>query len=133
MAIRIEQAGDVAVVVTEGIFTGGAETDELEASLREVIEKPGQRKILLNLSGTRLMLSLAIGVLMAAHLSAASRGIHFNSYLENGIEVTIARNYLGGFDREGIKFEDYVTGSHVLIENNRIVGGGLDDDFDWED
>ncbi|UCE03503.1 MAG: STAS domain-containing protein [Candidatus Latescibacterota bacterium] len=77
MSIRIDHVGDVAVVVTEGIFTGGPETDELESTLRGLIEEPGRRKILLNLSGTRLMLSLAIGVLMAAHVDATSRGIRF--------------------------------------------------------
>jgi len=77
MSVHIEHVGEVAVVVAEGMFTGGKETLELEASLRALIENKERRKILLNLSGTRLMLSVAIGALVAAHVRATEHGVTF--------------------------------------------------------
>jgi anti-anti-sigma factor len=77
MSIQVEQLGDVAVVVAAGMFTGGSETEELESTLRGLIEEQQHPQVLLNLSGTRLMLSLAIGVLASAHVGATQRGSHF--------------------------------------------------------
>ena len=77
MAVRVEDRGDIAYVIAEGMFTGGAETTQLRATLTDLIDDPRRRKILLNLSGTRLMLSLAIGALIEAHTRAQERDIPF--------------------------------------------------------
>jgi anti-anti-sigma factor len=104
MAIRVEHVNDVVVVATEGILTGGQETDEFEATLRGLIDEEGRRKILLDLSGTRLMLSLAIGVMMAAHVRATERSILFyvcgiSPGLQKVLETIKAKpNVLNHFD-----------------------------------
>ncbi len=76
-AVRVERVGDVTVVVAEGLFTGGAETEALREQLERALEELGQRKILLNLSATQLMLSLAVGILIQTHARAVERGILF--------------------------------------------------------
>ena len=75
--VRVERVGDVTVVIAEGLFTGGEETEELRLTLQDALQEKEQRKILLNLSGTQLMLSLAVGILMTTHVRAAERGILF--------------------------------------------------------
>ena len=76
MAIRIEHVGDVAIVNADGMFTGGEETTEFATALRSLIDG-NEQKILLDLSETRLMLSLAIGALVDSHVRAAERGVLF--------------------------------------------------------
>jgi anti-anti-sigma factor len=76
-SVNVERADDVTVIFAEGLFTGGEETEELRLVMQEALQQPGQRKILLNLSGTQLMLSLAVGILMTTHVRAKERGILF--------------------------------------------------------
>lgn len=76
MSVQVEHVGDVAVIFAAGSFTGGEETHELESTLRGAIESQQRPKVLLNLSETRLMLSLAIGVLASAHVGASKRSGH---------------------------------------------------------
>ena len=76
MAIRIEHAGDVAIVAPEGIFKGGKKTDELQATLTRLIIEDGQ-STLLDLSHVDLMSSVAIGVVIVAHTQAEERGVDF--------------------------------------------------------
>ena len=76
MAIRNEHVGDVAIVIPEGMLTGDPETDKLENNLEELI-RGGQKKILLNLTRTTFMTSLAFGVLIATHTSAKKHNITF--------------------------------------------------------
>jgi len=77
-SVHVERVDDVTVVIAEGLFTGGEETEELRLTMQEVLQQPGQRKILLDLSGTQLMLSLAVGILMTTHVRARERGILFS-------------------------------------------------------
>lgn len=76
-SVQVENVDDVTVVVAEGLFTGGTETEELRQTMQDLLQQPGQRKILLNLSGVQLMLSLAVGILMTTHVRAKERGILF--------------------------------------------------------
>ena len=76
-SVQVERVDDVTVVIAEGLFTGGEETEELRLTMQELLQQPGQRKILLNLSGTQLMLSLAVGILMTTHVRAKELGILF--------------------------------------------------------
>ncbi len=77
MAIRIEHVGDVAIVIAEGRFVGGEETDELDAALTKLVVEGGQKKTLLNLAGTRLMNSMGLGVLVKTQTAVNERGAHF--------------------------------------------------------
>ena len=77
MAIRVEHAGDVAIVVAAGRFTGATETQELDAALTKLIEEEGHKKTLLNLTGTVLMNSVALGVLVKSQNAASQRQAHF--------------------------------------------------------
>ncbi len=77
MSVRVEERDDVACVIAEGMFTGGTETIQLQATLADLIDDPRRRKVLLNLTGTRLMLSVAIGALVAANARAREREILF--------------------------------------------------------
>jgi anti-anti-sigma factor len=67
MTIRIEQLGDVSVVVAEGMFKGGTETTELDDVLRTLMVEEKRPKILLDVTGTDFLGSSAIGVIGAAH------------------------------------------------------------------
>ena len=76
MGLHIERAGDVAILMPEGMLKGGKETDELETALRKLIYDK-HKKILLDLGKTNFMSSRAIGILAAAHMSSVTRELHF--------------------------------------------------------
>jgi anti-anti-sigma factor len=75
MAFRTDKIGDVVVVMPEGSFTGGRETDQFESELRRHIQA-NQKKILLDLRGTSHLSSVPIGMLVGVHTSATNRGLH---------------------------------------------------------
>jgi anti-anti-sigma factor len=77
MSIRIEHAGDVAVVITEGRFIVENQVDELEAALAGLMADDGSKKLLLDLSGMEFLRSISIGVIANAHGDAMERGIEF--------------------------------------------------------
>ena len=74
VASRIEYLGDVAVVVADGVFGHGSDTDQLQAVLTRVIVLEGCEKVLVDLSQAKIMSSIAIGVLAAARGSARKSG-----------------------------------------------------------
>ena len=75
--VRIEHVQDVAMVIAEGAFTGGAETEELDAALMDLMVEGGQAKVLLNLTGTTHLGSSSIGILAAAHGHAQDNSLEF--------------------------------------------------------
>jgi len=75
MAFRTEKIGDVVLVLPEGRFTGGRETDQLESELRRHIQAD-QKKLLLDLRNTSHLTSVPIGMLVGVHTSAQNRGLH---------------------------------------------------------
>jgi anti-anti-sigma factor len=77
MSIQIETVGDVAVVIAEGTFIGGKETEELDAALMGLMVEEGRQKVLLHLSGTTFLGSSSIGVIAAAHGHAEDFGLDF--------------------------------------------------------
>ena len=77
MAIRIEHVGNVAVVSAEGRFVGGTETQQLDAALTKLVVEEGRTKLLLNLTGTQLMNSMGLGVLVKTQTAVNERGAHF--------------------------------------------------------
>ena len=75
MAFRTEKIGDVLLVLPEGGFSGGRETDQLESELRRHIQGD-QKKLLLDLRNTSHLSSVPIGMLVGVHTSASNRGVH---------------------------------------------------------
>jgi anti-anti-sigma factor len=77
MAVLTERAGDVVVVIPEGMLRGDKETDQLQYELLRQLEG-GQKKILLDLKNTTHLNSMAIGILARIHASAVNRGARFS-------------------------------------------------------
>jgi anti-anti-sigma factor len=77
MAVRVERTRDVAIVIAEGRFVGGKETDELDVVLTKLVVEEGQAKTLLNLVRTKFMSSRALGVLIKTQRAASTRQAHF--------------------------------------------------------
>jgi anti-anti-sigma factor len=73
LSVKIEHVGDVAVVTADGQFVGGGETDELDSALTRLVVQEGQRKTLLNLAETRIMSSMALGVLVKTQTAVRER------------------------------------------------------------
>jgi anti-sigma B factor antagonist len=80
MAFRTERIDDVVLVLPEGNFTGGRETDQLESELRRHLQAD-QKKMLLDLRNTAHLTSVPIGMLVGVHTSAQHRGL--NLYMCN--------------------------------------------------
>jgi anti-sigma B factor antagonist len=90
MAVRTEKIDDVVVVLPEGMFQGGRETDELQRHLRRHIQA-NQKKILIDMRETKALSSVPIGVLVGVHTSATNRGLHlFMCNIERRIDNTLA-------------------------------------------
>jgi len=73
MAVKVEKMGDVAVVVPEGNFFGGKETDELEKSIKSLAADEN-KKMVLDLGRVNHLNSMAIGLLVSAHTNYQKRG-----------------------------------------------------------
>lgn len=90
MAIRTEKVDDVVVVLPEGMFQGGRETDQLERELRRHIQAK-ESKILIDMRGTTHLSSVPIGVLVGVHTSATNRGLRlYMCNIERRIDNVLA-------------------------------------------
>lgn len=76
-SVRIEHVDDVALVVTEGRFVGNKEIEALDQALKELVLEAGAEKVLVDLSETPLMSSMALGVLIKTQRASAERGVFF--------------------------------------------------------
>ena len=113
MAIRIEQVGDVIVVVPEGVLTGEPKTDELQSTLEGLIER-GQKKILVNLEKTPFVTSRAFGVLIATHTSAQKRNIAlYTCGMQERVKKVIQIIRVKGWPKQ---FDTYEQGLEALQE-----------------
>src|SRR5262245_17328612 len=120
MSLHVERVGDVAVVVPEGMLRGGKETDELQNVLRK-LTYDRQKKILLDLSKTSHMTSIAIGVLTGIHASALSKGLRFClCCIESRIQSVLLQIKLLNI------LEVYPTRADALkaMEEDRVPPGG---------
>jgi anti-anti-sigma factor len=102
MAVRTERIGDVGVIVPKGMLTGGRETTEVETILRDLVQAE-HKKILLDLGETSHLASVAIGMLVGVHTSAAHRGLHFavcnlERRIENVLIILKIANVLNVYD-----------------------------------
>ena len=73
MAVKVEKMGDVAVVVPEGNFFGGKETDDLEKNIK-ALAADENKKMVLDLGRVNHLNSMAIGLLVSAHTNYQKRG-----------------------------------------------------------
>ena len=73
MGVKVEAMGDIAVVVPEGNFFGGKETDELEKAVKD-LQGRENKKMVLDLGRVNHLNSMAIGLLVSAHTNYQKRG-----------------------------------------------------------
>ena len=73
MAVKVEKMGEVAVVVPEGNFFGGKETDELDRAIKG-LQGTENKKMVLDLGRVNHLNSMAIGLLVGAHTNYQKRG-----------------------------------------------------------
>ena len=73
MAVAVRNENGVTILTPEGNLLGGKETDELDAKIRER-DKTGERMLILDMGRTTFMTSLAIAVVVRAHVSYSKRG-----------------------------------------------------------
>lgn len=73
MGVSVEKQGEVAVVVPEGNFFGGKETDDLDRTLKG-LQSEENAKMVLDLGKVSHLNSIAIGLLVGAHTSYQKRG-----------------------------------------------------------
>ncbi len=102
MAVRTETIDDVVVVLPEGMFQGGRETDELQRQLRRHIQA-NEKKILIDMAQTRHLSSVPIGMLVGVHTSAAHRGLHLymcniDKRIDNVLAILKLINVFNVFD-----------------------------------
>lgn len=103
MAVRTERIGDVVIVVPEGMLSGGRETDQVESELRRHLQA-NEKFILLDLRNTSHLASIAIGMLVGVHTSAANRNLHFavcnvERRITNTLTILRLVNVLNVFDK----------------------------------
>ena len=72
MALKEKREGDVVVLYPKDYLMGGAETDELDKRISELVES-GNKTLVINLQDTRHLNSTAIGVLIKAHSNYSKR------------------------------------------------------------
>jgi anti-anti-sigma factor len=73
MAVSVETLGEIAVVIPQGNFFGGKETDELGKAFQDLQGKDN-KKMVLDLGRVSHLNSLAIGQLVGAHTNYQKRG-----------------------------------------------------------
>ena len=75
MALKTTTLGDgsVALLEPKGSLIGGDETDQLRASVADLVEQ-GNKKLVIDLGKVTYLNSTAIGVLVTAHTSYKNNG-----------------------------------------------------------
>ncbi|MGE5178801.1 MAG: STAS domain-containing protein [Bacteroidota bacterium] len=73
MAVTVRNEDGVTILTPEGKLLGGKETEDLDAKIRE-LDQAGERMLILDLGRTTFMTSLAIAVVVRAHVSYSKRG-----------------------------------------------------------
>ena len=73
MGLTVRSENGVTILTPEGKLLGGRETEELDAKIRE-LDQAGNRMLILDLGRTTFMTSLAIAVVVRAHVSYSKRG-----------------------------------------------------------
>jgi anti-sigma B factor antagonist len=71
--IELKLVGDIAIVYPKGMFTGGSETEAFHDALFAAFER-GAGRLVVNLKDTAFLNSVALGVLIAAHVHYVRRG-----------------------------------------------------------
>ena len=70
--MKQRQVGSIVVLAPKGYLTGGDETDELEQTIKSLVES-GNRHLVINLADTQFLNSTALGVLISAHSNYVRR------------------------------------------------------------
>lgn len=73
MGVSVDKHGEVAVVVPDGNFFGGKETDALEKTFRD-LQAADNKKMVLDLGKVQHVNSIAIGLLVGTHTNYQKRG-----------------------------------------------------------
>jgi len=73
MALTVRSENGVTIVTPSGQLLGGKETDELENKISE-LDKAGDKRLILDMSRTTFMTSIAIAAVVRAHVSYTKRG-----------------------------------------------------------
>ena len=77
MAVQIESSGDTTVVIAEGMFKGGPDTEELHETITRLMVEDGCTKLILDVTGVTFLGSPSIGVIGAAHGHARDHNVEF--------------------------------------------------------
>ncbi len=77
MPIQVERIDDVAVVTATKRLIVEDEIQDLDGALTQLIVQDGQRKTILDMAQTRLVSSMALGVLVKTQLTIRERKAHF--------------------------------------------------------
>lgn len=70
--MKQRQVGTITILAPKGYLTGGDETEELEQTIKSLIES-GNKNLIINLSETQFLNSTALGVLISAHTNYVKR------------------------------------------------------------
>jgi len=70
--LKQRQVESIVVLYPKGYLTGGEETDELDAAIKQHIEA-GNKHLIINLSEAQHLNSTALGVLISAHANYTRR------------------------------------------------------------
>ena len=77
MPLQVEHVDDVAIVTATKRLIVEEEIRDLDTALTQLIVEDGQLKTVLDMSETRLVSSMALGVLVKTQLSIRERQAHF--------------------------------------------------------
>jgi anti-sigma B factor antagonist len=70
--MKQRQVGSIVVLAPKGYLTGGDETDELEQTIKSLVDS-GNKHLVINLAETQFLNSTALGVLISAHSNYVKR------------------------------------------------------------